>query len=685
MLKLLRHAYGQAAAVAVPGADGTANFLGRFPAGVDELIEYAAAGAGVPGVDWFFLVGGPGNGKSRAVHELAARLALELPASPADRPTSRTMPDAWPQSAYRAADGREFVFINDASIERPSGADGLGGLSADLRDALAAVESGRPLVLFANVNRGILVEEKADFAHLAPEPVGRLLDFLASTHNATSGSAPYYRGSSLDLTSGPLRVHVVSLDVVSLLEPPPGGGASLVVTPEGILAQPYSTVGELHAAGGPGERGISVAGELLAGIVAEAEWAECSGCAAAGFCPFQANAAWLRDQDLSLHFLDLLRAAEVTQGWRLTYRELLAELANAILGGVEPSWSTGETPCDWVRKAASTEGLGPAASLALHRSYASLFGGPALTAAEVEGLAGPRGPLAASSWWFRNSGHGRSPRVNAACIALRPTCDSSPWAAASGGDLKHAATQAVEVLSVDPARSPAAWLGAQAGLAAAVHSAVEAQLDGELGAALSGLQPSDPAEAQFATALLKLRLHLLLSQLGLALGRMNLRAEVVEYLRTQKALLDNHKPSARVRMGLQNLLVGTGRVSLLSSRASTSAPAAGASHVAVEISGVDPTLWSDGDQLMVQLYPGDPGMPVSFELLREMLVAPNPDAGFTDIADIQLARVERARAKLVSRQQSRNLTLEVTLEGGRRFRLNPAADQQKLRLQEFDQ
>lgn len=681
---LLSQAYGQSAAVSVPVAGGGGGFRGRFPAGVDDAISYIRQLATEPSegearVNWFFLVGGPGNGKSRAIQELASAIGIALPSASSERPTSRALPEAWPADTYSLASGLELVFVNDASIDRPA-VDGLGGLAADIDDALGAITGGRRLMLFANVNRGVLVEERANHFDQAVPTVQDILDFLATSHTKGASASPYYAQKQVLIQGVELCVHALSLDVTSLVEPPPGPEVAITFGAAEVEPQPYATVGELHRPGGNGDRALSPAGQLLAQLVDVANWQHCAGCRASDECPFSANARWLRDRDLLVHFLDVLRAAEVTTGWRLTYRELLAEMANAILGGLEAEWVEGMDPCDWVRAKAATPGLEGAAALVSHRIYAAVFGGPALTPAQHDVLTSG-GPLAGLAAWLASLGAGRPPRLNAACIAIRPSRDTSGWGGEAGDDLKHDCIQAVEVMTVEGSEAPSSWIRTRAEVPADAHSELEARLDREIAAFIEEVYVAgEAARPEALPAVLKARLHLLLSQVGLATGRLHKHAEIEQFLRTQQALLMQQEPDADVRAGLQNLLAGSGQVNLLSPRASTTPATSGVSQVSVGVSSVQPRMWAEGDQMMVRLYDGDPGMPISFDLLREMLIAADADAGFTDIPELQLARVERARARLVSRAQAKRLPLQVTLADGRKFRVVAAADQQHLKL-----
>src|SRR5262245_45721625 len=161
--RLLLHAYGQKATVAlpIPRADGAA-VVGRFPAGVNDtlnhLVDAFVGWRDRREVHWCFLIGGPGNGKSEALRILAGALNDALPGRGTGDPAPRTVPSEWPTSALPVHDGLEIAFINDASIPRLEclGRNLPTSLYKDLVDGLQRLDHESPVALFGNVNRGIL-------------------------------------------------------------------------------------------------------------------------------------------------------------------------------------------------------------------------------------------------------------------------------------------------------------------------------------------------------------------------------------------------------------------------------------------------------------------------------------------------------------------------------------------------
>src|SRR5262249_54910625 len=138
--------YGQGGTVAVPLAQGPqppSMPRGQFPPGIGDVLahisgRYTSWCTTVKEVDWCFLVGGPGNGKSETLKELAGRLGVSLPGIAAGRRVPRTIPRDWPSAVHVLGSGLGIVLINDGSIPRdnPGGASATPSLFKDLADAL---------------------------------------------------------------------------------------------------------------------------------------------------------------------------------------------------------------------------------------------------------------------------------------------------------------------------------------------------------------------------------------------------------------------------------------------------------------------------------------------------------------------------------------------------------------------
>ncbi|HJT79160.1 MAG TPA: hypothetical protein VJ739_18330, partial [Gemmataceae bacterium] len=424
---LLAHAYGQGGTVAVPSS-GTPGplVMGAFPPGIDDVLQHVTSrhvawSAAGTGIDWCFLVGGPGNGKSEALRSLASKLSIPLPPRVQGQPVPRTLPADWPTTAHPLPNGLEIAFVNDASIPRqdvPSDGSVPGSLFHDIANALDRIVQGKPTSLFVNVNRGILIEERGDLdavADWSAESLERRLSaaavrWLAAPSDAEDGldnilrpspEKPHYGEFSLSLTttSGQavtVCVRVVFLDMLSLLEPKPGVGNPVVdfssSPPE--VAQ-YLTLGKLVSL--DVTRDSTVAGSLL-GMYADAAHWEGGGCkdAASGqlcsahaMCPFAQNARWLRNPALRQRLLDAFRGAEIAANRRLTYRDLLGHISLAVVGAAEEDWLTGKHPCQWVADNhqqinSGTGQKAPTVRLARHRVYTNIYpGGGFLVTREV--------------------------------------------------------------------------------------------------------------------------------------------------------------------------------------------------------------------------------------------------------------------------------------------------------------
>ena len=262
---LLCHSYGQGGTVAVPTREAdtpiaqTVPERGRWPAGVRDVLDrlvdsYAEWTPSTNGgsLEWCFLVGGPGNGKSEALRMLAGALEVELPLRSGGEPVPRTVPRSWPGQGAMVVPGLEIAFVNDASIPRKDahGDRRAGSLFLDLRDGIHQLFSdGPPLAIFANVNRGILIEElrALDVIETDEPPLAAaaaIIRWVADPRSHQDDSrirarvtvpvtptSPYYGQFSVILTehgaAHDIIVHAVFLDTLSLLEPAPGARRSI--------------------------------------------------------------------------------------------------------------------------------------------------------------------------------------------------------------------------------------------------------------------------------------------------------------------------------------------------------------------------------------------------------------------------------------------------------------------------
>lgn len=175
---LLSRSYGQGGTVALPVFNemregDLPRVKGEFPAGVQDVLnrltdQYIDWGnSPKTDIEWCFLVGGPGNGKSEALRSLSELLKIELPKRVPGNPSPRTIPEEWPiaPADIPEVSNLKIVFINDASIPRSGNikTENGGSLFHDILDGMTYMLNHNDigLALFGNINRGILIEEDA--------------------------------------------------------------------------------------------------------------------------------------------------------------------------------------------------------------------------------------------------------------------------------------------------------------------------------------------------------------------------------------------------------------------------------------------------------------------------------------------------------------------------------------------
>jgi hypothetical protein len=732
---LLSHAYGQGGTVAVPSPQEAVFQMpkGEFPAGIDDVLEYISGqyiswSGSSDRVDWCFLIGGPGNGKSESLRTLADKLSVVLPMRAIGQPVPRTIPANWPSTAHALASGLEIVFINDASIPRPNAlAVGCpGSLFQDVSDALARFTSDGavPVAVFANVNRGILVEENralTDNPGSSATPDGglaaRLIPWLAGTSSQTDiGSAefevtvpvdsvsPHYGQCRIKTTNHRnIVVHAIFLDALSLLEPRPGAGAVVV---DFAQAPPrpaqYRTLGSLISTDVP--RDETTAGRLLKNFVAQARWAEggcrdASGqmCDAFATCPFAQNVAWLQDDMLRHRFLDGLRAAEVAAGRRFTYRDLLGHVSLAILGRPESEWLEETTsPCGWSRQRKLDIAQGKISSLValqLHRVYFNLFGN-AVTEAKrfADPALGGENIFGAIKRWRASAGE--SPRIQSFERAFRdidPSRDTDPWQGS-----RTRVLDAVESLDVQsPSEQAAQWTQ----LSPHAHSEVERLLDHALREEIATeLAKGTQVGARRVRALRCWRGMLMLRQVGLALGCFNFGAAIDAWLAEQEnALRGGHR--MRLGDGLHHLIIppqATGHVYFAPLRPRTyclSELPPDTMLVSVATSDLEVVVMSHGDTLVAEVQMSRArekkppltlaGLVIDLAVAREAILHDGTDTrSFTEIGYTAFARIERARASLISRDRMKSMVPHFTDRAGQLFKVSQSpGGQVPLRVQ----
>jgi len=740
---LLDRAYGQRGTVAVPTTGAPSDFLlGKFPPGIEDVLErvfarhdcWTAAGNEV---DWCFLVGGPGNGKSEALRYIASRLGVTLPPRTPRQPAPRTIPDGpdgWPTRAHPLANGLGIAFINDASIPRPSvPADGStpGSLFHDVADALARTARGEFTSLFANVNRGILVEERGGLravADWATETESRrlaagLIHWLASQGDTGDGPVtvinptsmrPQYGQFKLSLATAAgltvtVFVHVVFLDVLSLLEPTPGSGGPVVSfesdPPE--VAQ-YLTLGRLRLVSLDTTRDNTIAGSLVQLCAAPDRW-EADGCrdsntrqlcAAHSHCPFAQNARWLHEQTLRHRFLDTLRAAEIAANRRLTYRDLLGHVSLAVIGPPEQEWLKNKHPCEWVanqHQAVSTEATDQKSAtvrLARHRIYTNLYPGSGF--AVTRDLAEKR--LSSSDRVFNAVLDHLLPSGEAARIQPYEKAfaeidrDTETW-----GTLRKRALDAIEALDIE---SPSDQMTAWAELPAAAGSDIELKLDTVLREEIAGeLSQGSGAAVARVRALRRWRAAMLLRHVGTAHGFVRYADAIEGWLAEQESALRLPVLPQHLSRGISNLILplptrGPVRVFMAPLRPRTYCLSDDLPKetvlVAVPVNEIFVSIAAHGDALTAELWLRQgvnrpeklASLAIDLSVARESLLhAMGRTSSFTEIGDTAFARIERARASLISRDRLRSLNAWFTNEHGEPFELRSSTASAALRVQ----
>ena len=744
---LLSHSYGQGGSVAVPSGNISSEIeqRGDFPAGVqdilnrlaDQYIDWPPKDSRNPAIEWCFLVGGPGNGKTKALQVLAGLLDVKLPQRSRGEPAPRVVPSNWPLSAcpVPTVSGIEVAFLNDASIPREdiTSSSGPGSLFLDLVDGMNWLLSrDTSVVLFGNINRGILVEEEAalhsnhpslesDIGSLARDAIQWLLHppdkvFPSSTSKVQTVipldfKKPYYCqfqiplikfGAKYDIT-----VHVIFLDTLSLLEPLPGGGASNAID----FSTTVPRVVEYRTFGGfSDERGASrnqtVAGGFLGQLVMIEHWEEggCKDsqkvlCPAYNACPFAQNAKWLRSHSLQNRFLDVLRAVEIAASRRLTYRDIVGHFSLSILGQLETSWMQEVHPCEWVQQKVMTimedHSKAAAAQLVLHRLYTNIFPSPEKEAwrkakvrakeetvysVAIRGILGDDDIL-------------RNRAFEHAFNDIDPARDVDPW---KDGN-REKVLEAVETLEIDP---PSNQLVNDGILPSEANSEIESILDQvireEIAAELSESSKSTSGSrsdaAQRARLLRKWRNTLLLRQVGLATGQFTFKNVLGVWLSEQYNALKGDAP-LELAKGVSVLLLPENRDARLLlapfrpriyGLAEDELPP-NTILVSINQANLKVEIVPKGDLLTADVLQSSRGtreppvviasVVIDLSIAREAILRIRSESSsFTEIGVSAFARIERVRASLVGRNAIKQATVFFTDELGKLYQLtnNPA-------------
>lgn len=326
--------------------------LGPSAAGVQEACAWMREGlkADISMPRLLFLVGGPGGGKSQAATDLVTGL----------EPVSATR-DLDGRLAHRVyqyqANGRTVTLVNDATIPA---ADGLSGLEKDIEAALHHEEH-----LIVCVNRGVLVDE---VAHVSSGLAGEVVQWLAK--ESDQGGKSFLREKVWADPEG-LQADAVAVyvDVCSLLEPRP----TVQLGADGRLQASSYKIAKFGAS----SRNATPAGVLFQKVVSQFQWrTELD----PDFDPVQANVGSLSHLAVREGMLDVLRASEIINAQRFTYREVWGCAARALAGALPSEVSAAQAEREVIDRApdletSKTPDFDSLRDLARHRWFVALFGG----------------------------------------------------------------------------------------------------------------------------------------------------------------------------------------------------------------------------------------------------------------------------------------------------------------------
>ncbi len=290
-----------------------------------------------------FLLGGPGSGKS-----LAAACCVS------DLQEVNGVPTELAQRAYEyvTPGGESLLLVNDATI------------SSDVYDSSPLMNEiddciSKGWLLLANVNRGILLEEKAGGSPSGLRGVGQIVVSWLVQADGTRGpieesagvtlttmvDGPVVRTGCLFQHDAPLAdVIAVYMDVCSLFEARP------IVESDGAVAEfcprvgPYS-VARLIDRVSLDEESVPAAA-VLADIAATLRSSMPLEDSATD--PFRANVESLSFAEVRSGVLTTMRAAEISNSRRMTYRDLWGAVARLFVGDLTDIM-TQPRPREWLQ------------------------------------------------------------------------------------------------------------------------------------------------------------------------------------------------------------------------------------------------------------------------------------------------------------------------------------------------
>lgn len=329
---------------------------GPLPPGTQKAIEAFIANVESRSEDENLivaLVGGAGNGKSFAAQRIVSEIGtIDIPRFRAPRLTRLRKANA--------------VIVNDASISSRFPKGGRPELHLDIAEA---IRDQYPI--WINVNRGILIEEKAyanrsgafadgeDQTDLVSkdlqELAGRVIARLLGSNASKTEHVGYFRDETI---SESVRIIVVQMDWCSLLEPTPREG------------QGYS----VNRKSDPPEKRSSSAGcEVLTQTIED--HAVQLRDSLDKNDPLLGNITSLSRPSFRCGLISALRDYEIFNGQPLTYRELWFAISEALLGPI----ATEEQRAQWLADMSSSQltplqRLQEAERLSCFRAHQSIYG-----------------------------------------------------------------------------------------------------------------------------------------------------------------------------------------------------------------------------------------------------------------------------------------------------------------------
>lgn len=303
---------------------------------------------------WYFLVGGPGNGKSEAIGAFVRAInSLSVAEGFGKVLVASAGKDGgeidYEFQASLKSHG-ELLLLQDVSVPRKRNQDP----ARNLLEALS-LYSGQNVIACAN--RGMLLRAvriaRTDSNYQELLPILEAID--QRSQESVNQPDPCWRAK---LGGNDIEVRVWPLDHESVLFGENDGNAWS--NPQG-----------------------SIVDQIISLAVREENWEQqgCSECPARSLCPLYCDALWLRDPELRLSFLTLLRKSEVWSGQRIVLREAL-DLISTILVGTPSDFSSGSVelhPCEWVQEKIDPNLVAPfdwkkLLDLVSHRIYQDIFG-----------------------------------------------------------------------------------------------------------------------------------------------------------------------------------------------------------------------------------------------------------------------------------------------------------------------